>query len=120
MGVNEASFRIPDEKGWAPSKQPIHPSTKDITHQLCTTLPVENLKIALCDKSKFQTEISTDAGRFLCNYIYYQSLHFSTLNKTHSLFLHVPPFEKIGSAVQFEFVRALLNDIALSFISLKS
>jgi len=110
-GVNEATFRVPDEQGWNPLKQPIHPSRRDITHELVTTLPIEELKNVL-HKDNTPTEVSTDAGRFLCNYIYYQSLHFSTLNKTHSLFLHVPSFDTIGHDTQIEYVRSLISHIS--------
>eukprot|EP01123_Difflugia_compressa_P005998 TRINITY_DN18136_c0_g1_i1.p1 TRINITY_DN18136_c0_g1~~TRINITY_DN18136_c0_g1_i1.p1 ORF type:complete len:228 (+),score=49.84 TRINITY_DN18136_c0_g1_i1:6-689(+) len=107
---NEASFRVPDERGWTPMKQSVHPSITDITHQLNTTLPIEELQRST--NNRLKTEVSTDPGRFLCNYIYYQSLHFSNINKTHSLFLHVPPFEVIPEQQQMSFVSNLIRDIA--------
>lgn len=39
-------------------------------------------------------EISTDPGRYLCNYLYYYSLQKSAFDKTiYSLFIHLPPLE---------------------------
>jgi len=42
----------------------------------------------------------------------FHSLNFGNLLHTHSLFVHVPPFEKIPKRVQLEFVRQLLRTIA--------
>jgi len=111
LGANEANFRIPDQRGWQPQKISIHPDHPDIKQTLQTTLPLDDLMKLFEEKNQFPVVISTDAGRFLCNFIYYQSLHFSTLNKTHSLFVHVPDFSVIDEPTQLAFVRQLLIHI---------
>uniref|UniRef100_A0A1B6HXA1 Pyroglutamyl-peptidase I n=1 Tax=Homalodisca liturata TaxID=320908 RepID=A0A1B6HXA1_9HEMI len=44
-----------------------------------------------------QTCLSDDAGRYLCEYIYYTSL---SIDKTRSIFVHVPPLDQPYSAQQ--------------------
>ena len=56
----------------------------------------------ICEQvSKRQTDVtfetSSDAGRYLCDFIYYTSLH---LNQTPVLFVHVPELGKPYSAQQ--------------------
>ncbi|EZA62455.1 hypothetical protein DMN91_004474 [Ooceraea biroi] len=47
------------------------------------------------EKSGCDACISHNAGRYLCEYIYYQSL---TIEPTRVLFVHVPDFDKYSSA----------------------
>eukprot|EP01126_Amoeba_proteus_P009407 TRINITY_DN13559_c0_g1_i1.p1 TRINITY_DN13559_c0_g1~~TRINITY_DN13559_c0_g1_i1.p1 ORF type:complete len:217 (-),score=20.90 TRINITY_DN13559_c0_g1_i1:65-715(-) len=115
-GWNEASFSCPDERGWSPLCLPI--TDHDICHNYRTTLPTSKLSASLCSRG-FDCQLSQSAGRFLCNYIYYLSLHYSSQNNTHSLFVHVPPFSVIPQQTQLEFVRALLDEIATSLLGKK-
>ncbi|XP_055347043.1 pyroglutamyl-peptidase 1-like [Paramacrobiotus metropolitanus] len=56
-----------------------------------------------CEDSVLSCQISDDAGRYLCEFIYYTSL---TIDPTRTLFIHVPPLYKpfspreIGRAVK--------------------
>eukprot|EP01121_Diplochlamys_sp_Union-15-3_P017003 TRINITY_DN590_c0_g1_i1.p1 TRINITY_DN590_c0_g1~~TRINITY_DN590_c0_g1_i1.p1 ORF type:complete len:235 (+),score=32.84 TRINITY_DN590_c0_g1_i1:88-792(+) len=108
---NEANFGSPDQRGWSPNCQPIIKKYGDTSQCLKTKLPVDFICSALKSKG-YDVETSTDPGRFLCNYIYFQSLHLSSFNATESLFVHVPPFERIPSDVQISFLRDLLGVIA--------
>ena len=56
--------------------------------------------------------ISDDAGRFVCNYVYYQSLCFAEQKGHKSLFVHVPLFSRIDEETQMHFVASLLEAIA--------
>lgn len=58
--------------------------------------------------------ISDDAGRFVCNYVYYHSLRFAEEKGHKSLFVHVPPFSRINEETQMKFMGSLLEAIALS------
>eukprot|EP01124_Arcella_intermedia_P015714 TRINITY_DN2228_c0_g1_i2.p1 TRINITY_DN2228_c0_g1~~TRINITY_DN2228_c0_g1_i2.p1 ORF type:complete len:219 (-),score=60.15 TRINITY_DN2228_c0_g1_i2:93-659(-) len=110
QAFNEANFSCPDEQGWTPQSHPIHPRNPDITHILTTTLPLEDILEDV--GKKYPAKISFDAGRFLCNYLYYQSLHVSQINGTKSVFIHVPPFQVIDQPTQLAFARELLITIA--------
>lgn len=59
------------------------------TNELCDSLNKN------CAKSSCQACVSCDAGRYLCEYIFYQSL---SIDPTKTLFVHVPDLEKYTSA----------------------
>ena len=64
---NEANFRIADELGWKPTKEPID-ETQKISHRFSSDLNVKRIKDHLVGKG-FDVCTSGDAGRFVCNYI---------------------------------------------------
>ncbi|KAM5560952.1 hypothetical protein ABKV19_021857 [Rosa sericea] len=92
QAVNEATFRCPDEMGWKPQ----------------TSLPVEEITKALAKKG-YEVMTSDDAGRFVCNYVYYHSLRFAEQNGIKSLFVHVPLFLTIDEDTQMKFAASLLE-----------
>ena len=63
-------------------------------------------------KEGFDVMESYDAGRFVCNYVYYQSLRHALNYGTKSLFVHVPLFLIIDQERQLQFVAALLRVLA--------
>uniref|UniRef100_A0A2P2LRU3 Pyrrolidone-carboxylate peptidase n=1 Tax=Rhizophora mucronata TaxID=61149 RepID=A0A2P2LRU3_RHIMU len=106
--VNEATFRCPDEMGWKPQKVPIIPSDGGISQVRETALPVEEITKALVKKG-YDVMTSGDAGRFVCNYVYYHSLWFAEQNGIKSLFVHVPLFLAINEDTQMQFAASLLE-----------
>lgn len=66
----------------------------------------------------FPVKKSTDAGRFVCNYIFYKSLKMAdqmskdSSLKGHSVFVHVPPFYHIDAEDQLKFLQNLLDVIS--------
>ncbi|CAN6724478.1 unnamed protein product [Malus baccata var. baccata] len=108
QAVNEATFRCPDEMGWKPQKVPIIPSDGGIAHIRETSLPVEEITKALAKKG-YEVMTSDDAGRFVCNYVYYHSLRFAEQNGIKSLFVHVPLFLTIAEETQMQFAASLLE-----------
>jgi len=109
---NEADFRSPDERGWNPRNQIIIPDYQTTAHCLGTTLPVEQLRDRLQAK-KFSVQMSDNPGRFICNWLYFHSLHFATMNSSSdvSLFVHVPPFTEISKEKQLTFARELIDEL---------
>lgn len=114
QAVNEATFRCPDEMGWKPQKVPIIEKDGDICKTRQTTLPVEDIRSALDSEEVYKGKVVTsdDAGRFVCNYVYYHSLSFAEKNGTKSLFVHVPLFTTIDEKTQMRFVASLLEVLA--------
>lgn len=120
---NDASFRIPDERGYQPTSVPIldHQPLGSPTN---TELDVSDL--AQNQTNAFptvKTKVSTDPGRFVCNYLYYWSLNNASQATTmsnptgtqyKSLFLHVPRFEIVPQGIQIEYVAELMRNIALT------
>lgn len=76
-----------------------------------TLLPVEEITKALANKG-YDVMTSDDAGRFVCNYVYYHSLRFAEQNGTKSLFVHVPLFSTINEETQMQFAASLLEVLA--------
>ncbi|XP_030959995.1 uncharacterized protein LOC115982042 [Quercus lobata] len=111
QAVNEATFRCPDELGWKPQKLPIILADGDISHTRQTSLPVEEITKALA-KMGYEVMTSDDAGRFVCNYVYYHSLRFAEQNGNKSLFVHVPLFLTIDEDTQMQFAASLLEVLA--------
>ncbi|XP_065873929.1 uncharacterized protein [Euphorbia lathyris] len=111
LAVNEATFRCPDELGWQPLQHPIvsEDGGTSCTRETCCCTE-EILK--LLKKKGYDVTASDDAGRFVCNYVYYHSLKFAGENGQKSLFVHVPLFSRIDEETQMRFVASLLEAIA--------
>ncbi|CAM6098322.1 unnamed protein product [Calypogeia fissa] len=116
QAVNEASFRCADEMGWQPAGERIVEEDGPICNVRETVLPTGKI-VAELTKLGFDAAVSYDAGRFVCNYVYYQSLRHAANHGTKCLFVHVPPFTVIGEQTQLEFVAALLKVVASIVIS---
>ncbi|XP_076954207.1 uncharacterized protein LOC143628521 [Bidens hawaiensis] len=111
QALNEATFRCPDEMGWKPQKVPIIPADGGILKARKTFLPVDEIIKSLA-KMGYDVTTSDDAGRFVCNYVYYHSLRFAEQNGIKSLFVHVPLFQTIDEDTQMQFVASLLEVLA--------
>ena len=76
QGFNEATFGAPDERGYCPTFAPVDADNPDTSHCRLTTLPVEKILERLRNKGWGREHVleSADAGRFVCNYVYYTSL----------------------------------------------
>ncbi|KAM7470097.1 hypothetical protein LguiA_008280 [Lonicera macranthoides] len=111
QAFNEATFRCPDELGWKPQKVPIIPADGGILRTRETSLPVEEITKTLA-KMGYEVMTSDDAGRFVCNYVYYHSLRFTEQNGIKSLFVHVPLFLTIDEETQMQFAASLLEVLA--------
>jgi pyroglutamyl-peptidase len=107
---NDASFSIPDERQYRPNGEKILKdaawgtanrslyNTDELVDQLSISFPA------------IESKVSTDPGRFVCNYLYYTSL--SKLQgrlAEASLFLHIPPFDKIPKEIQLEYLAEVLR-----------
>lgn len=73
VGYNLADFRIPDERGWVASNETILEAKQD---SFTTSLPLEEMLETL-QKLNPAAEISTDPGRYICNYVYFKSLSWA-------------------------------------------
>ena len=76
-----------------------------------TSLDVNEITKNLA-KQGYPVVLSDDAGRFVCNYVYYHSLRFAEENGIKSLFVHVPLFMTIDEETQMKFVASLLEVLA--------
>lgn len=131
--VNVCAFRAPDEDGWWPTaEQPapvldsepfgaVEDTTLDVAALLAVLLqPGGGGEGAACGE---RVESSSDAGRFVCNALYYASLvecrkrralqsESSPRGDEHALFLHIPTFAAVGLERQRVFLAALMDAVA--------
>jgi pyroglutamyl-peptidase len=110
IAYNLAYFGIPDEGGNKPQNEPVLNADGDITKARRCKFDL----VDLCEKLVklgHNVEISTDPGRFICNYAYYSSLADITAGDwghDDSLFVHVPSFNIANEEEQLKFARDLL------------
>jgi pyroglutamyl-peptidase len=146
---NDATFRIPDESGYQPTGECLLPEErkKKLGFRMETTLKVGDLCNDMIERGFTNNDdqstaaggktnkkgnkvvvVSTDPGRFVCNYTYCYGLdkcnafnETSPLNdsnsssnqrpRLHTLFLHVPPFKREPEERQLDFVAQLMDAI---------
>jgi pyroglutamyl-peptidase len=90
QAANDCSFRCPDETGAQPQGQCICDSFP-LGSMSRTLLPLRKIAARMHEKWHPHVEVSCDAGRFLCNYIYYRSLQLAASRQNcYSVFIHVP------------------------------
>ena len=117
---NEANFGIPDERGFQPRNEKVLDNATNCCNSVLTThLNVEKIHADLKESLRVNGTandsafvISTDPGRFVCNYTYYCSL--SKLNECpniYTLFLHVPPFAVVPQEKQLQLILLLMETI---------
>lgn len=111
QGKNEATFACADELGWKPIKRPIDPNNSDLSSSCQTTLELDPLMGQMRQKG-FKVDLSTNAGRFVCNWVYYNSLMLAEANGAAALFVHVPPASVVPVERQVQFIAELLDAIA--------
>lgn len=109
--VNEATFLCPDQLGWQPQQIPVVLEDGGISRSRQTSLSTEAI-LKFLKKKGFDVVISDDAGRFVCNYVYYHSLRFAEQKGHKSLFVHVPLFSTIDEDTQMQFVATLFEAVA--------
>ncbi|OWM76073.1 uncharacterized protein LOC116210697 [Punica granatum] len=109
--VNEATFRCADEMGWQPQQTPIVAEDGEISRRRQSSCSTESI-LKFLKRKGYDVAISHNAGRFVCNYIYYHSLRFAEERGHKSLFVHVPLFARINEETQINFVATLLEAIA--------
>eukprot|EP01016_Furgasonia_blochmanni_P039794 TRINITY_DN4993_c0_g2_i11.p2 TRINITY_DN4993_c0_g2~~TRINITY_DN4993_c0_g2_i11.p2 ORF type:complete len:241 (-),score=60.56 TRINITY_DN4993_c0_g2_i11:218-940(-) len=104
---NFADFRIPDNRGWQPRGHKIC-STLPLEHYFKTTLPAEGALGALPAEFKSLVKLSTDPGRYICNYVFYASLLESLRKDVATIFIHVPLFDAIPQEMQLKIITTLM------------
>jgi len=132
---NDATFRVADERGYRPNKELVlqkdNETSSESTHEwgkcLKTTLDVHSLCNDLQKECKAEkVVVSTDPGRFVCNYTYCFSLNqCNSANKCseegkkqhNALFIHVPPFRVISEIRQLDFIHKVMDTIEKQVLS---
>lgn len=113
---NNMTFRVPDQRGFSPDFACILPS-KEFDSSLSSSMDMSKLCEGL-KSDRWGVEVSSDPGRYLCNYIYYNSLKLccdrrslSNSGTCHSIFIHVPPVDRVSLEDQVAFVKLAVESI---------
>lgn len=124
---NNMTFRVPDELGNQFTDKVIDEECA-LDSPMCSKLPLQEI-CSLLQSQGHNVTVSSDPGRFICNFIYFQSLRRShSLSEStassssasipsHSLFIHVPPKEKIPIQEQTAFVKSAVDLIVDRILS---
>ncbi|XP_023022485.1 pyroglutamyl-peptidase 1 [Leptinotarsa decemlineata] len=80
-----------------------------------TEINIKDICATLNESGKIKSHISNNAGRYLCEFIYYNSLK---INKKRTLFIHVPPLDQPYSAAELsegllEVIKCALKQIEI-------
>lgn len=94
-----------DVEGVEPHSVPIVPDSEDAETRINMAILQQ-----LCERYPGKVRISEDAGTYLCNYIYYQSLS-RVKPDTHVLFVHIADFIQNRDAVSAEEQTTMLTDL---------
>jgi pyroglutamyl-peptidase len=83
---NTRSVLFPDVTGYQPAEREIVPGRPPLRG----TAPFVRL-LAASRSSRTPTRLSRDAGRYLCNYVYWRALEASRSGTPLAQFIHIPP-----------------------------
>ena len=105
---NEADFAL-DVQGYSADHEPIN-AKQGVEFHYTSNLPLEALALA-ASAAGYPCEVSNDAGRYLCNYVYFSSLMKCARKDEDALFVHVPPVRCIAIEKQLEFAKFLIKEL---------
>lgn len=104
---NNMTFRVQDQTGYQPENQCIL-SNYSLDESLQTDFNLDLIlqQIRHSSSSSYRCNISTNPGRYLCNYIYFQSLNRAQQcgRSKYIVFLHVPPLDVMNLEEQVKFI----------------
>jgi pyroglutamyl-peptidase len=102
---NNMTFRVQDEAGYQPENQCIV-SDYPLDESLQTDFNLDSIVDQMRNSYHYPCNVSTNPGRYLCNYIYFQSLIRAQQCGTskYILFLHVPPLDVMSLEEQIKFI----------------
>ena len=109
-GYNARNAGIPDVDGVHCAVQTID-QTLPYNFKKETDWPVDLLCGYLKERSKIGITVSTNPGRYVCNSLYWETLH--RFPETPGLFVHIPPIDDINRSAILKTVGMLLDWVVL-------
>lgn len=87
IAINIDDARIPDNAGWQPIDEPIHPAGEAAYF---STLPIKAMVQALRSEG-IPAEVSNSAGTYVCNHVFYGLMHLCRhIPGMRAGFVHIP------------------------------
>ena len=90
VALNLMDSAMGDNDGYKPSEETIYSGENNA---LFTTLPIKRLHAAIVAEG-IPTKISTSAGVYVCNRLYYEALRMCRCGTMQALFIHLPLYEE--------------------------
>ena len=87
---NAKSILFPDVTGYRPDERAIAPGKPPLRGRA----PFARL-LGAARGSRVPTRLSRDAGRYLCNYVYWRALEASRSGTPLAQFIHIPPVASV-------------------------
>ncbi|XP_026194016.1 uncharacterized protein LOC34618871 [Cyclospora cayetanensis] len=109
-GKNDARFSCNDVRGYCPSTNEISASMP-LGARLSCSLALKEIAADLNERG-FPCSVSSDAGCFVCNYLYFRSLQEGKKTGVVALFVHVPSFSEMPLKQQLASALHLLDLVA--------
>ncbi|KAI8928116.1 hypothetical protein BC831DRAFT_449893 [Entophlyctis helioformis] len=104
--AHNGTYALPDTVGCLPPKGLANPESA--CEVLSTPLDLDAAIQSMARRGWTQVGESCDAGKFLCEFIYYTSLYTAREAGTPCLFVHVPP---VGHPFSQDQISAALRDL---------
>lgn len=101
--VNNLSFKIPDNNNLIINNQKISLNNNEY---LYSKMNIDDL-INHLKNSHYNVEKSIDAGKYICNFLYYKVLEEYDVP---SIFIHIPPYKE---KEDFDLLNNLLNEVIM-------
>ena len=100
IAINMIDARIPDNNGMQPIDEPID---KQGESAYFSTLPIRKIESSLIQKN-IPVKISNTAGTYVCNHVFYTSLHLQNKNKNRvpTGFIHIPLVKEQDQRSKFD------------------
>ena len=90
VALNLMDSAMGDNDGYKPGEEPIYSGENNA---LFTTLPIKRLLAAIVADG-IPAKISTSAGVYVCNRLYYEALRMCRCGAMQALFIHLPLYEE--------------------------
>lgn len=104
---NIMDTKVPDNEGVVHQNVAIDPNGEE---SLTTNLQVVEIKESL-RKNNLPSELSTSAGKYVCNQLMYKTLQQSYKSDFKSGFIHVPSFNYLNKDELLKYGSAILNAV---------
>jgi pyrrolidone-carboxylate peptidase len=101
--INNLSFKIPDNNNLIINNQKISLNNNEY---LYSKINIDDL-INHLKNLHYNVEKSIDAGKYICNFLYYKVLEEYDVP---SIFIHIPPYKE---KVDFDLLNNLLNEVIM-------
>jgi pyroglutamyl-peptidase len=96
IAINIDDARIPDNAGWQPIDEPIHPAGEAAYF---STLPIKAIVQAL-RSAGIPAEVSNSAGTYVCNHVFYGLMHLCRhIPGMRAGFVHIPYLPEQAASV---------------------